>query len=253
MKKENLMRTWIIVVITLAICLSPHTTLAENSITIDSIAAYTNQTGIVPVYFTNDIDLAGIEMTVFWDVPDVQIDSFSFAGGRVEFATLKGALFLDDTVSVYAIPFSGEPLITAGTGLMGYLHFSYSLDITPQLMTIDTVTVLIPPDVDYSTRFLEPARGFFTPDFTLGYIEILQAYGCCAGIRGDVDNDGGSLPNVADLTYLVGYLFTGGPPPDCPSEADVDAIDGPDANIADLTYLVAYLFTGGPDPVSCGP
>ncbi|MBU8933727.1 MAG: hypothetical protein KOO62_06935, partial [candidate division Zixibacteria bacterium] len=55
--------------------------------------------------------------------------------------------------------------------------------------------------------------------------------------------------NIADLTYLVAYLFTGGPPPPCMEEADVNG-DG-EINIADLTHLVAYLFTGGPPPADC--
>ncbi|MBU8933605.1 MAG: dockerin type I repeat-containing protein [candidate division Zixibacteria bacterium] len=72
---------------------------------------------------------------------------------------------------------------------------------------------------------------------------------CCNhdGIRGNVD-DVGDI-NIADLTYLVAYLFTGGPPPQCLEETDVNG-DG-EINIADLTYLVSYLFTGGPPPVSC--
>ncbi|MBU8933406.1 MAG: dockerin type I repeat-containing protein [candidate division Zixibacteria bacterium] len=70
---------------------------------------------------------------------------------------------------------------------------------------------------------------------------------CCEGLRGNVDDDG--EVNIADLTYLVAYLFTGGPPPPCLEEADVNG-DG-EINIADLTYLVAYLFTGGPPPVAC--
>ncbi|MBU8934563.1 MAG: hypothetical protein KOO62_11240 [candidate division Zixibacteria bacterium] len=247
------MRTWIITAITMIILLPAVSALAENSITIDSVVTFTNQTGKVPVTFTNDVDLAGIEMSVWWDLPEVQIDSFSFADGRVEFATLKGSLVMGDTVSIYAIPFSGEPLITPGTGLFGHLHFSYSLDIIPQVMTIDTVTVIVPPDVDYSTRFMEPSKGFFTPDFILGYLDIQQAFGCCVEVRGDVDNDGGLDANIADLTYLVAYLFTGGAPPDCPEEADLDAQEGPDANIADLTYLVSYLFTGGPAPLPCTP
>ena len=38
---------------------------------------------------------------------------------------------------------------------------------------------------------------------------------CCNhdGIRGDVNSDMGL--NVADLTYLVDFLFKGGPPPPC--------------------------------------
>ncbi|RKX28810.1 MAG: hypothetical protein DRP47_03420 [Candidatus Zixiibacteriota bacterium] len=55
--------------------------------------------------------------------------------------------------------------------------------------------------------------------------------------------------DVADLTYLVAYLFTGGPPPPCEDEGDVDGSDGID--VADLTYLVAYLFTAGPEPPPC--
>jgi len=72
--------------------------------------------------------------------------------------------------------------------------------------------------------------------------------GCCVGpIRGDVD--GNSELNVSDLTYLVSFLFQGGPDPACSEEADVDGSDA--INVADLTYLVGYLFQGGPDPAAC--
>lgn len=70
---------------------------------------------------------------------------------------------------------------------------------------------------------------------------------CCIGDRGDVNSDGGV--DVADLTYLVDYLFGGGPPPPCLKEADLDGSGGVD--VSDLTYLVDYLFGGGPAPVAC--
>jgi hypothetical protein len=72
---------------------------------------------------------------------------------------------------------------------------------------------------------------------------------CCIGIRGDVNGSGNPAPNVADLTYLVDYLFRGGPAPPCYEEGDVNG-DG-DINIADLTYLVDFLFRGGPPPPPC--
>lgn len=68
----------------------------------------------------------------------------------------------------------------------------------------------------------------------------------CGDVNGDING-----PNVADLTYLVAYLFNGGPPPPDPNMADMNGHAGT-VNIIDLTYLVAYLFGGGPEPV-CPP
>jgi hypothetical protein len=53
---------------------------------------------------------------------------------------------------------------------------------------------------------------------------------------------------VADLTYLVDYLFRNGPAPPLMEKADVNADNY--VNIADLTYLVDYLFRSGPAPCS---
>jgi hypothetical protein len=73
---------------------------------------------------------------------------------------------------------------------------------------------------------------------------------CCNhdGKRGDIDYNF-SGPDVADLSYLVDYLFKGGPAPPCQLEADVDASGG--LNVADLSYVVDYLFKGGPAPAPC--
>jgi len=63
---------------------------------------------------------------------------------------------------------------------------------------------------------------------------------------GDVNADGYG-PNVADLTYFVGYIFLGGLPLPYFNLSDVDSSG--DINVADLVYLVNYLFKGGPEPV----
>jgi len=78
---------------------------------------------------------------------------------------------------------------------------------------------------------------------------IIDAPSCCR-IRGDIDHSG-SGPDIADLVYLVAYMFNGGPPPPCMEEADIngDGLAVPD--ISDLVYLVAYMFQGGPAPVPC--
>jgi hypothetical protein len=75
--------------------------------------------------------------------------------------------------------------------------------------------------------------------------------GCCVGRRGNVNNSSDDGVGIADLTYLVDYLFRGGPEPPCLEEANVDGDPLELIAIADLTYLVDYLFRGGPQPPPC--
>lgn len=72
---------------------------------------------------------------------------------------------------------------------------------------------------------------------------------CCLCERGNVDFDPQDAIDISDLIYLVDYMFTGGPPPQCEEEADVDASGSID--ISDLVYLVDYMFSGGPPPADC--
>jgi hypothetical protein len=60
------------------------------------------------------------------------------------------------------------------------------------------------------------------------------------------DADGNGSINVADVTFLVDYLFFGGPPPDPKALGDVDCSGS--INVGDVTFLVNYLFFGGPPP-----
>ena len=65
-------------------------------------------------------------------------------------------------------------------------------------------------------------------------------------VCGDINGDG-SDPDIADLVYLVDFMFAGGTPPPVPEAANVDGTGGID--IADLVYIVDYMFNGGPGPV----
>jgi hypothetical protein len=65
-------------------------------------------------------------------------------------------------------------------------------------------------------------------------------------LLGDPNSDG--VINVADIIYLVNYLFKGGPLPMPILESGDSNCDGK-VNVADIVYLVAYLFKGGPKPV----
>ncbi len=70
-----------------------------------------------------------------------------------------------------------------------------------------------------------------------------QEYYC-----GDINGDGSPTVDISDLTYLVSYMFSGGPAPDPMWVANVNGRDGLNPDISDLTYLVSYMFSGGPAP-----
>ncbi|MGB2768531.1 MAG: C25 family cysteine peptidase [Candidatus Zixiibacteriota bacterium] len=63
---------------------------------------------------------------------------------------------------------------------------------------------------------------------------------------GDPNGDG--VINVADIVYMVNYLYRSGVEPD-PTEAGDATCDGV-VDVADVVYLVNYLYRGGPEP-SC--
>jgi hypothetical protein len=65
-------------------------------------------------------------------------------------------------------------------------------------------------------------------------------------VPGDPTDD--DVVNIADVVYLVTYLFGDGPPPEPMAAGDVTGPDDCVVNIADVVYLVTYLFGGGPPP-----
>ncbi|MEW5922671.1 MAG: dockerin type I domain-containing protein [Candidatus Zixiibacteriota bacterium] len=64
-------------------------------------------------------------------------------------------------------------------------------------------------------------------------------------ICGDVNATGGV--NILDVTYLISYLYKGGPAPNPVQSGDVN--NSGNINILDVTYLISYLYKGGPAPI----
>lgn len=81
-----------------------------------------------------------------------------------------------------------------------------------------------------------------------GYIYMIPRVTAHPCVCGDINCDGSVT--YADLTYLGGYLFAGGPPPVDPWAADLNGCDG-SITYSDLTYLGSYLFSGGAAPQCC--
>lgn len=95
-----------------------------------------------------------------------------------------------------------------------------------------------------------------------GYWQQTGGPSCCV-YMGDVNHDGTPVPDIADLVYMVTYMFQDGPPPICDmpgapgcpehfyAETDVNGDGTCVPDIADLVYLVTFMFQEGPDLIPC--
>lgn len=81
-----------------------------------------------------------------------------------------------------------------------------------------------------------------------GRVNALKAMVNSCNTCGDADNNG--VINVSDATYLIAFMFGGGPAPgDCRYQWGLgDANGDGTVNISDTVYLMAYIFSGGPSP-----
>jgi len=69
----------------------------------------------------------------------------------------------------------------------------------------------------------------------------------CWSLYGCGDCNGDTRVTIADATYLVAYIYRGGPSPLGQGDVNLDSR----VTIADATYLVTYIYRGGPAP--CEP
>jgi len=80
-----------------------------------------------------------------------------------------------------------------------------------------------------------------------GYYVLAGGFWTGYYTSGDANCDG--KVDVADVVYLLNYLFISGPPPCFWNAGDVNCDKG--INIADVIYLINYLFRDGPPPLMC--
>lgn len=140
------------------------------------------------------------------------------------------------TVEFHANMASSNMPLEPGTGPVLNLVLQTTGDMETSNIAFDS----------YSTYDLECDAGYlvYEPHSPANTVNVYR----CGDVNG---NETG--PNVADVTYLVNYLFVGGPSPNVELVADMNWDgNGSSINVSDVTYLVTYLFSGGPAP-TCKP
>ncbi|MCX6831104.1 MAG: dockerin type I repeat-containing protein, partial [candidate division Zixibacteria bacterium] len=116
---------------------------------------------------------------------------------------------------------------------------------------------MIPPSVT-RTQFTYDGNGNMTVDLGQNWsgsawvnsdraVYVYQA--ALAVSCGDVDASGSV--DIADVVYLIAYIFSGGAAPNPLAAGDVDCSG--EINIADIVYLINYIFRGGAAPCNACP
>jgi hypothetical protein len=153
-----------------------------------------------------------------------------------------GSIFApDDTITfidVYLTPDGGRLSID-----IAVLTDSVTVDgpgsvvVFPMVTDANGITILTISTVDVRDRFGNPIPVQVLLD---GWVKVCQFVG---------DVNASNNIDVTDVTYLVSYLWEGGPAPAPMLSGDTDCSGEPDfpgpVNVADLTTLVAYLWQGG--------
>lgn len=220
-----------------------------DSVTIDSIVVTVPQPGIIPVYFTNDELLDGIEVAILSSSQDVRIDSFAFTGGRLEALSYTGTILSDSMAIAFAYP-AGEGPIPIGSGLLGHLYVSYETDIANQLVTFDTTTAYMSDSlVVHSTLFsTTDMLGGFVPVCMRGYLDIQR---CCTGLTGNIDCDPEHKANLADITRLIDRVYLGKTALCCFASGNTDGDPGWKINLADITKLIDHIYLSKEPTAPC--
>ncbi|MEW5923441.1 MAG: S8 family serine peptidase [Candidatus Zixiibacteriota bacterium] len=220
--------------------------VTADTIRIGSLSTPPNSNIVVPVYLDNKYLNSSIIFPFKIRRPNgqppayptyVRFDSASVSGLRTE--------YFDQVKNIYFDPvgqrFMYSMLPNTTTPGSNYLPPDTGVILKLYLYIGDpgSTETLIISDTTLSGRILELGSvvSNYVPVKIAGQITVAV----CS--RGDANFDGSI--NILDVTFLINYLYRGGPAPELYCG---DANASGNLNILDATYLISYLYKGGPPP-----
>lgn len=216
------------------------TALADTVRLVDAGAA-SNTTIEIPINIRNNAPVQTIHIPVAYSGPvNLQLDSFSVAGCRTDYFQTHSFIHIQSankraTIELISSTDGSEPLLPPGEGPVAKLYFQ----VPTQSGYGDATSLDVSGYLDYVPKFQSPTLSW-NPITSTALVTLLPTAGDC---------DGNVGITISDITFLIAYLFRGGPAPDPLSAGDVDCSG--EIKIADLTALIAYMFRDGPDPGVC--
>ncbi|PKK83954.1 MAG: hypothetical protein CVT49_05880 [candidate division Zixibacteria bacterium HGW-Zixibacteria-1] len=220
--------------------------VTADTLRIASLSTQPNNSIVVPVYLDNKYLNSSIMFPFKIRRPNgqppaypayVRFDSASVVGLRTEYFDQVKNIYFDPVGQRFMISMlpntttPGSSYLPADTGVILKLYFYIGNPPSNEVLTISDTTL--------SGRILELGSvvSNYVPVKIAGQISV------AACDRGDADFSG--TINILDVTFLINYLYKGGPAPDLYCG---DANASGTMNILDATYLISYLYKGGPPP-----
>ena len=131
----------------------------------------------------------------------------------------------------------GDPIDPYAGGWRCLFKFGVDVSCLPDSTDDRTTSFYITPG---GNSFLADPDGDLIPfRYTQG--ELMAWF----GLEGDASGD--SLVELADITYLVNYLYREGPMPCIPESGDANGSRL--VELGDVIYLIEYLYRDGPAPL----
>ena len=189
------------------------------------------------IHLTNTVPVRRIQVPVeFSGTLGLALDSFTTAGCRTEYFDQDKWIHFDpankrSTFNIFNTEGS-SPDLDPGTGPVLKIFFTIPAGATPD----QTAEISLDAYSTYDILIAGPVLDF-EPSHVNG--SIMLEFVC-----GDASYDG--IVNLLDITYLINYLYRGGPEPIPYNSGNVN--DDATINILDVTYLINYLYRSGAAP-----
>jgi hypothetical protein len=191
---------------------------------------------IVPVV-VNDYPVSFLRIILKY-MGSMECDTAYFVEGRPGAFDWKGVDFdtsisiggIDGVIAFTAVAYNPANAMPAGVGEIARIHFYVQ----------DTGIV------ELDTTFWGPMYSYFSDTAAHNYFPrvVKSQHHIVPSLPGDVNQSG--AVDIADVVFLINYLFMQGPPPDFMELGDVNR--DCQVGVTDVVYLINYLFIAGPSP-----
>jgi hypothetical protein len=208
---------------------------SSDELKVISSSAHPGEVFSVPVWLSNSTNAWGLTFKVSFDSSLLSVEGVEVAQTRIEGWEEIHPVIYPDGLFFFAFPIlplegGGYPYLEPGDGILMRVNFRVDEEAIPGTsLPITFVTNLFWGH--YNSYTDTSGTVFVQPSTVSGWIFTDV-------ISGDANSDG--ILNVADLVYLINYLYRGGLLPSPLSLGDFNE-DG-EVNVADVVALINYLF-----------